>query len=209
MAAYSGERYENSSAQGVEYFQYNYTQQNLRHSNNILVETKADPEIKTDLINANENLEFNLHTIDGGQKCDLRDNQGINEKTIYTDLRHVDTKSAQAARPKFSVGGLVSTNYHSNPNLSGPTNDQEESSAKLINQSNSYTVYDHSRSVDVQHRVHDQINQTNLACLIQGALGKGCDVIQVDQTCSETNVQSRGVRVMYKKISLQHSTITL
>ena len=84
MAAYSGERYENSSAQGVEYLQYNYTQQNLRHSSNILVKNKADPEIKTDLINANDNLDFNLHNIDGGQKSDLRDNQAINEKTIYT-----------------------------------------------------------------------------------------------------------------------------
>ena len=207
MAAYSGDRYEHSSAQSVDNFHYNYTQQNLRHSNNILVEAKDNPEIKSDLINASDNLDFNLQNIDGGQKSDLRGNKGINNRKIYVDLNHVDTKSAQA-RPKFSVGGLVSTNYHSNPNLSGPTNDQEESSAKLINQSNSYTVYDHSRSVDEQHRVHDQINQTNLACLIQGALGKGCDVIQVDQTCSENNLQSRGVRFI-KKISLQYSATTL
>lgn len=196
MAAYSGERYENSSAQGVEYFQYNHTPQNIRDSSNILVKAKADPEIKANFINANDNFEFNFHYIDGRQKSDVREDQGINEKAIYANLHHIDAKSAQVARPKFSVGGLVSTNYHSNPNLSGPTNDQEESSAKLINQSNSYTVYDHSRSIDEQHRVRDEINQTNLACLIQGALGKGCDVIQVDQTCSENNIQSRRVRVI-------------
>ena len=108
------------------------------------------------------------NTVDD-QKCSINDSATTKEKNIVA--------------PSFSVGGLVSAHYQSQPNVNDEVNNYEDTNQrKFQKEPSSHSIPTHSNSVD--HCLHDQINKTNLACVIQDAISKRCNVIHLDSTTS-------------------------
>ena len=93
------------------------------------------------------------------------------------------SKTKKVVAPSFSVGGLVSTHYQSQPNINDEVNNYEDTNQRNFQKEpSSHSIQTHSNSVD--HCLHDQINKTNLACVIQDAISKRCNVIHLDSTTS-------------------------
>ena len=143
----------------------------------------------------------------------------------YSDIPH---NNPLPPRPKFSVGGLVSSNYHSNPNLADAksisANEEEEkcNSTLISNQPNSFSMLTDTANLNpIQpkqfDRSHDQQqtdDKSNLACLIKSALekvpstsveghGRSSQTIVVMMNSNSTNMQSQksGCDKSPKKIS--------
>ena len=196
MAAYSGQQPNYCSSSGsLDNFQYNNGfGEKSQDTNYVSAINQHNPKSLRDSINTCDNFTLNLQNI--GKKCEGDLQLGSDEikyPKCQFDLNRDETKNNNVT-PKFNVGGLVSTNYHSQPNLNDIVNDQEETNpTKVTKQPNSYSIHTHSKSVEEPHCLHDQINQTGLACFIQDALEKSCNVIQVNPPASENNLQSQVV----------------
>lgn len=194
MAAYSGQQFNYCSSSGsLDDFQYNGIREKSKDTKYGSEINQHNPENQCD---SNKTCEDFTLKFENSKKCESDLKLGTEEikyPKCQFDLNRDDRKDNHAA-PNFNVGGLVSTNYHSHPNLNDIVNNQEETSpTEFIKQPNSYSILTHSKTVEEPHCLHDQISQTNLACVIQDALGKSCNIIQVDPPASENNVQSQVV----------------
>ena len=196
MAAYSGQQSKYFSSSGsLDDFQYNNGILEKSQDTNYVPEiNQRIPEIiLSDAGNACDNFTLNFKN---NKECESALKLGKDE-VIYPkcqfDLNGHETKNKNVT-PNFNVGGLVSTNYHSQPNLNDIVNNQEETNpSKFVKQPNSYSIHTHPKSGDEPHCLHEQINQTDLACFIQDALGERCNIIQVDPSASKINLQSQVV----------------
>ena len=112
------------------------------------------------------------------------------------------TKTKKIVAPSFSVGGLVSTHYQSQPNINDEVNNYEDTNQRNFQKEpSSHSIQTHSNSVD--HCLHDQINKTNLACVIQDAISKRCNVIHLDSSTSaytETKLVDSVTRYIFSKL---------
>ena len=98
--------------------------------------------------------------------------------------------------PKFNVGGIVSAHYQSQPNLNDTANEYEDKNdANFVRESRSYSLHPHSKSIEPQHCLHDQISTTNLASVIQDAIEKSCNLIQVDSSSLKNKTRRQLVKI--------------
>ena len=187
MAAYRAQKSNNSSSESVENFQINDETLEKCHDKGKAFEiNNHKPEILCDSTNTSDIFTSNLQD---EIKCEGNiniHNCEINYPKCQFDLNRYEIKDNNVT-PNFNVGGLVSTNYHSQPNLNSLVNTQEE---QFVKQPNSYSIHTNSKIVEEPHCSHDNISKTNLASFIQDAIGKACNVIQVNPSITENNVHS-------------------
>jgi len=131
------------------------------------------------------------------QKCESDLKREVSDKLNHpnSQLDANCAKSNNSVAPNFNVGGLVTTHYQSQPNLSDAAENYEETNhTNFVKENRSHSIHPHSKSVEQPHFLHDQISQTNLACVIQDAIGKNCNVIQIDPPGPINKLQSQTVK---------------
>ena len=194
MAAYSNHPSTFFSSSGsLDDFQCNSI-----HDTNLIFQThQNNPEILSE--NICDNITSDLQT--NSKICESDFNQ-LSDKPDHPkcnfDLNGV--KLNNSVIPNFSVGGWVSTHCQSQPNLNEAVNNnlEDTNQRNFVKDPSSYSIHAHSKSVEQPHCLHDQISQTNLACVIQDALVKRCNVFHVDQPASESTSNSQVVKYIYK-----------
>ena len=193
MASYIRGQSKNFSSSGsLEDFQSNFdcfqtytqTQENLSDSKSVWNKPTSIP-LSKDLNGASA---LNATIKSGDQNNDKNG----------TELNCANSNNS--VTPKFNVGGIVSAHYQSQPNLNDTVNDYEETNTNnFVRESKSYSVHPHSKSIEPFHCIHDQISKTNLASVIQDAIEKSCNLVQVDSSGHRNNSQRQLVKELEDK----------
>ena len=131
--------------------------------------------------------------------CASDSNSAIKECDRNKENNQSELNSAglnSSVTPKFNVGGIVSAHYQSQPNLNDTANEYEDTNdANFVRESRSYSLHPHSKSIEPSHCLHDQISSTNLASVIQDAIEKSCNLIQVDSSSLKNKTRRQLVKI--------------
>ena len=199
MAAFSIESSKSfSSSRSLDDFQRSNIREKFEQVNLNSQVHQDYPEFLSDL----ENISDNSFTISSNVQNNSQQCESDLKREISVKLNHPNSqldvncaKSNNSVAPSFNVGGLVTTHYQSQPNLSDAAENYEETNhTNFVKEHKSHSIHPHSKSVEQPQCLHDQISQTNLACVIQDAIGKSCNVIQIEPPGPVNKLQSQPVK---------------
>ena len=176
MAAYIRGQSKNFSSSGsLEDFQFNQVCSETNAQNLDILSDSKNIWNKSTSIPSSNNLHYSSDLNSVIKSCDEKDEK------VQSELNCANPNNSVI--PRFNVGGIVSAHYQSQPNLNDTVDEYEETNTtNFVKDSSSYSVHPHSKSIEASHCIHDQISRTNLACVIQDAIEKSCNLIQVDSS---------------------------
>ena len=188
MAAYIREQSKNFSSSGsLEDFQFNQVRSETNKQNLEILSDSKNIWNKSTSIRSSDNLHNSSDFNSTIKSCDQKDEK------VQSELNCANSNNSVI--PRFNVGGIVSAHYQSQPNLNDTVDEYEETNTtNFVKDSRSYSVHPHSKSIEASHCIHDHISRANLACVIQDAIEKSCNLIQVDSSGFKNKSRRRLVK---------------